>query len=110
MSLRGYCRTLSDDIACKPAMTITKLTTSASTGRRMKRSVKPFMTAPGRKFEIRNPKFETNSKLEIQNAKHAVAAPLCRGVARRGDPAHAGPRLESPSFELRSLFRISTFG
>src|SRR5437763_17219450 len=43
MSLRGYWRTLIVRIACKPAMRITKLTTSASTGRLMKRSVKDFM-------------------------------------------------------------------
>src|ERR1700730_14747788 len=44
MSLRGYWRTLIVFIACKPAMRITKLTTSASTGRRIKRSVKDFMS------------------------------------------------------------------
>src|SRR2546422_10510509 len=38
-SLRGYWRTLSDRIACTPAMTMSRLTTMASTGRRMKRSV-----------------------------------------------------------------------
>src|SRR4051812_941683 len=44
MSLRGYCRTLIVFIACKPAMRMTKLTTIASTGRRMKRSVNDFMS------------------------------------------------------------------
>src|SRR5439155_12636859 len=44
MSLRGYCRTLIVFIACKPAMRITRLTTSASTGRLMKRSVNDFMS------------------------------------------------------------------
>src|ERR1043166_6889544 len=44
MSLRGYWRTLIVRIACKPAIRITKLTTSASTGRLMKRSVKDFMS------------------------------------------------------------------
>jgi hypothetical protein len=39
-SLRGYCRTFSVRIACSPEMMITRLTTIASTGRRMKRSVK----------------------------------------------------------------------
>src|SRR5437762_6581645 len=39
ISLRGYCRTLSERIACKPAIRITKLTQIASTGRLMKRSV-----------------------------------------------------------------------
>src|SRR5881392_2023394 len=43
MSLRGYCRTLMFFIACKPAMRITKLTTNASTGRLMNRSVNDFM-------------------------------------------------------------------
>src|SRR5438046_3277539 len=44
ISLRGYWRTLIVFIACKPAMRITKLTTSASTGRLMKRSVNDFMS------------------------------------------------------------------
>src|SRR4029434_7447209 len=39
MSLRGYCRTLSERIACNPAIRITRLTTIASTGRFMNRSV-----------------------------------------------------------------------
>src|SRR5438093_5320526 len=38
-SLRGYWRTLSDRAACRPAMTIRRLTTMARTGRLMKRSV-----------------------------------------------------------------------
>src|SRR3954471_977226 len=38
-SLRGYWRTLSERIACTPAITIRRLTTSARTGRRMNRSV-----------------------------------------------------------------------
>src|ERR1700738_3307054 len=44
ISLRGYCRTFRVLMACNPAMRITRLTTSASTGRRMKRSVR-FFTA-----------------------------------------------------------------
>src|SRR3954463_8923118 len=38
-SLRGYWRTFSERIACTPAITIRRLTTSARTGRRMNRSV-----------------------------------------------------------------------
>src|SRR2546427_17378 len=38
-SLRGYWRTFSDRIAWTPAMTIRRLTTRATTGRRMNRSV-----------------------------------------------------------------------
>src|SRR3954454_3521871 len=43
MSLRGYCRTLSARIDCRPAIRMTRLTTIASTGRLTKRSVN-FMT------------------------------------------------------------------
>src|SRR5436305_8751482 len=39
MSVRGYCRTVSERMDCRPAIRITRLTTTASTGRRMKRSV-----------------------------------------------------------------------
>src|SRR5206468_4167492 len=38
-SLRGYWRTLSERIACTPAMTMMRFTTMARTGRRMNRSV-----------------------------------------------------------------------
>ena len=43
LSLRGYCRTLTERMAWMPAMMITRLTTRASTGRRMNRSVNDFM-------------------------------------------------------------------
>src|SRR6266508_190930 len=39
MSLRGYCRTLRERIACNPAIRMTRLTTMARTGRLTKRSV-----------------------------------------------------------------------
>src|SRR5690349_9505699 len=39
MSLLGYWRTLSERMACSPAMRITRLTTRARTGRLTKRSV-----------------------------------------------------------------------
>src|SRR5688500_16718576 len=45
MSLRGYCRTLSERIPYRPAIRITRLTTTASTGRRMKMSVS-FIATP----------------------------------------------------------------
>ena len=44
-SLSGYCRMLSERMACKPAIKMIRLTTVASTGRRMKISVKDFMRA-----------------------------------------------------------------
>src|SRR4051794_8883397 len=39
LSRRGYCRTFSVRMACRPAMTMIRLTTMASTGRRTKMSV-----------------------------------------------------------------------
>src|SRR5262249_904314 len=39
MSLRGYCRTLSERIDCRPAMRMTKLTTIDRTGRLTNKSV-----------------------------------------------------------------------
>src|SRR6516225_5506514 len=44
-SLRGYWRTLTERMAWKPAIRITRFTTIASTGRRMKISVKDFKFA-----------------------------------------------------------------
>src|SRR2546426_10380593 len=49
-SLRGYCRTLSERIACTPAITIRRLTTMARTGRRMNRSVNLIGTPGGGSF------------------------------------------------------------
>ena len=46
MSLRGYCRTLSARIDCKPAIRMTRLTTIARTGRFMKRSVNRIVSFP----------------------------------------------------------------
>src|SRR4026208_22414 len=40
ISLRGYCRTLSARIDCSPAIRMTRLTTTARTGRLTKRSAK----------------------------------------------------------------------
>src|SRR5262249_58935363 len=47
MSLRGYWRTDSVRIACRPAIRITRLTTTARTGRRTKRSVNFMGVLPG---------------------------------------------------------------
>src|SRR5213083_1994764 len=44
ISLRGYCRTLSARMDCRPAMRITRLTTIARTGRLTKRSVNRILT------------------------------------------------------------------
>src|SRR5215472_5248466 len=44
MSLRGYCRTLNDRIACSPAIRMTRFTTIANTGRLTNKSVN-FMSA-----------------------------------------------------------------
>src|SRR5580698_5863348 len=46
LSSFGYCRTLRVRIACSPAMMMMRLTTIASTGRRMKMSVNDFMNSP----------------------------------------------------------------
>src|SRR5450432_2341035 len=46
LSSLGYCLTLSDRIAWKPAMTITRLTTIARTGRRTKMSVNFMIALP----------------------------------------------------------------
>src|ERR1700719_2664130 len=85
ISLRGYCRTLIVFIACKPAIRITKLTTIASTGRLMKRSVNDFMRA-------------------------AVVAPLCRGVdtatERRGYKSYCAVELASRIDRFRIQLRL----
>ena len=47
MSLRGNCRTESERIDCSPAIRMTRLTTIARTGRRMKRSVNFIQLSSG---------------------------------------------------------------
>src|SRR6187431_345361 len=47
ISLRGYCRTLSARIDCRPAIRMTRLTTIARTGRRTNRSVNFMLTVLG---------------------------------------------------------------
>src|SRR5258706_16411286 len=46
-SLRGYWRTLTERMAWKPAIRITRFTTIARTGRRIKISVNDFIYASG---------------------------------------------------------------
>src|SRR5579863_8588293 len=59
MSLRGYCRTLSERTAWRPAIKMTRFTTIASTGRLINKSVN-FMHSPypGRRADLdRQPGF-----------------------------------------------------
>src|SRR5579871_2754969 len=51
MSLRGYCRTLSERIACRPAIKMTRLTTIARTGRLTYKSVN-FINTPPRALPV----------------------------------------------------------
>src|SRR3989442_14131722 len=44
ISLRGYCRTLSERMDCRPAIRMTRLTTIARTGRLTKTSVMRILT------------------------------------------------------------------
>src|SRR5512142_918061 len=75
-SLRGYCRTLSERIACTPAITISRLTTMAMTGRRMKRSVKD-MALPSCVFRsaLRRPRREGGLRRQrvVDDHGHPVA-------------------------------------
>src|SRR5437660_9250949 len=71
MSLRGYWRTLIVLIACKPAIKMTKLTTIASTGRLMKRSVNDFMSIL--RLGIDRVRFHLRLRREIVVDRHAHA-------------------------------------
>src|SRR3954468_7054618 len=72
MSLRGYCRTFNDETACRPAIRITRLTTSARTGRRMKRSVKVFTRGGSTVGRFRF-QFRLGRELVVDDPGHAVA-------------------------------------
>src|ERR1700704_4318680 len=73
MSLRGYWRTLIVLIACKPAMRMTKLTTIASTGRLMKRSVKDCMSILGLRVHWRRIHLRFGREIVVDRHGHAVA-------------------------------------
>src|SRR5207302_7392187 len=73
MSLRGYWRTLIVFIACKPAMRMTKLTTIASTGRLMKRSVKDFITILGSRICRRWIHLRFGREIVVNRYRHSVA-------------------------------------
>src|SRR5207302_3530566 len=73
MSLRGYCRTLIVFIACKPAMRITKLTTIASTGRLIKRSVKEFMSIFALRIYWRRIELRLWREIVVDRDRHSVA-------------------------------------
>src|SRR3954470_1846299 len=72
MSLRGYCRTFSDEIAWRPAIKITRLTTSARTGRRMKRSVKVFTKMESTVGRFRR-ELRLGREFVVDDDVHAVA-------------------------------------
>src|SRR3979411_1257444 len=73
MSLRGYWRTLIVFIACKPAMRMTKLTTIASTGRLMKRSVKDVMPILGSRIHRRRINLRFRRESIVDRYRHSVA-------------------------------------
>src|SRR5512142_333070 len=96
-SLRGYCRALRVRIAWTPAMTMTRLTTTAMTGRRMKRSVN-FMVAPS--SVLGRPRGEQRLGREGVVHGHRRAVPQLEGAARDDRLALAEPgghRDEVPS-------------
>src|SRR5437868_9459153 len=73
MSLRGYWRTLIVFIACKPAIRMTKLTTIASTGRLMKRSVKDVMSLFALGIYRRRVYLRLRCEIVVDHHRHPVA-------------------------------------
>src|SRR5438067_13923640 len=73
-SLRGYWRTFSERIACTPAITMSRFTTRARTGRRMNRSVN-FMRVPRRESLVDWLGRELGARREVvpHHDRHAVA-------------------------------------
>src|ERR1700704_2470071 len=73
MSLRGYWRTLIVLIACKPAMRMTKLTTIASTGRLMKRSVNDFMSILWLRIDWVRIQLRLRREIVVDRHRHSIA-------------------------------------
>src|SRR5690606_18471454 len=128
LSSLGYCRTFNDRTACSPAMMITRFTTMASTGRRMKMSVS-FITSPvfcaGRELgllanAVVDLQRQAVAELERPSRHHLRArgeAVEDRGAAAAGAPrldellARLGPRLAVRSrLFLHDEHRISERG
>src|SRR5689334_2313737 len=73
-SLLGYCRTFSERTACSPAMRMTRLTTIATIGRRMKRSVKRMEVRPRSRLAVGRPRqlFSGRRERVVDEHGHAV--------------------------------------
>src|SRR5207237_8498363 len=86
MSLRGYWRTLIVFIAGNPAMRITKLTTIASTGRLMKRSVNDDMSIFALRIHRRRIQLRLRREIVVDLHRHAVAQCANAGADDRLSP------------------------
>src|ERR1700751_2408488 len=73
MSLRGYCRTLNDRIACSPAMRMTRFTTIASTGRLTNKSVIFISASQTRKRNLGAPGLAEFARLGIRTFRGVLA-------------------------------------
>src|SRR5437868_7587457 len=99
-SLRGYWRTLSERIACTPAITMMRLTTMARTGRRMKRSVNFILCSA-----VDGVGGQFGGRREIVAHRHGAAVAQLEGAARhdgfaggeaRSDRYQIAPALSEP--------------
>src|SRR3954452_304762 len=116
MSLRGYCRTFNVFIACNPAMRMTKLTTIASTGRLMKRSVNDVISLTIRhsewsKAQSPNPvaSRESYSTGPLDFARDDIGSDFFRhsSFALRHSHHVSGGLGLSSGFGARSLFTLT---
>src|SRR5947199_10437068 len=105
ISLRGYWRILIVFIACNPAMRMTKLTTIASTGRLMNRSVKDFIALfiAASRIDWRWIYLRFGCEIVVDRHLHAVAQLENAGAHNQvirfyavGDCHHLAPRFAQP--------------
>src|SRR6188472_3823673 len=114
MSLRGYCRTFNVFIACNPAMRMTKLTTIASTGRLMKRSVNDVISLTIRhsersKAQSRNPvaSRQSHSTGSLDFARDDSGFVRHSSFVLRHSPHVSGGFGFSSGLGARSLFTVT---
>src|SRR5579863_414772 len=121
LEVSGNCRTCSLNAAMPPTRRMSRLTTLARTGRRMKRSVKAFIGDPSRPGRFGRGRKRgglvqrdrhRGLQLDLPGGHHALALPQALGdrnplPARRADPHEAPLNDEAahPAFLADAPFR-----
>src|SRR5215208_6101998 len=106
LSLRGYWRTFSVRIACTPAIRMTRFTTMAITGRRMKRSVSFMSWCSCLLIRRLGVELRPGRLGVVHRHRHAVAQLEGAGAHQRlagRDAGHHGHEIAAPLAQAHEL-------